>query len=209
MLMKRLFLLASIVLLSLSTAAMAQISWGVSAGVNVTGSSNVSVKSFDFESGWYAGLTAKVTIPILGFGVDGAVLYSNETACLEKETTEGGKESEASRFVSVPIHLRYDFQLPLVSKVVVPFAMVGPQFNLGLNDVTFDNLTDYEDETIIDKSNSWRLDMGIGAILLSHLQVSYSYAIPMGKTSKFYDGAKQVWNNYKTGTHRIGVVYYF
>lgn len=204
--------LAAVALMG-TTASAKTFGWGITGGLNVpkidweNAESQLKDKStYDADNGWYAGVTAMVSVPILGFGLDGAVLYSQEKISDENVQT-----------ISIPVHLRYDFNLPAVNKVIVPFVMAGPQFNYGLNDITLEGMTvgSIKEELKIDKANSWKLDLGVGVILLNHLQVSYGYGIPMGDTGKLKAGVESAGlaidaaKNYKMATHRIGVAYYF
>lgn len=209
--------LAAVALMG-TTASAKTFGWGITGGLNVpeidwSGDVKAQVtdkSNYNADNGWYAGVTAMVSVPVIGFGVDGAVLYSQE------------KVSDADvKSISVPIHLRYDFNLPLANKIVVPFVMAGPQFNYGLDEFSFD-ITTLDKETLkektetlsFEKANNWKLDLGAGVILFNHLQVSYSYVIPMGNTGKLMDKditgtTYTAFKNYKAAAHRIGVTYYF
>ena len=205
----------AVVAMMSTTVSAKTFGWGVTAGMNVSkidweNAKNLSKDDFDPENGWFVGATAMVSVPILGFGVDGSLIYSQE-----KIST--GVDVEALHSFAIPVHLRYDFNLPAINKVVVPFVMAGPQFNYAMNDIDVTNmgLGEVKSKLKIENSTSWKLDIGLGAILLNHLQVSYGYCIPMGDAGKL-KGSTEVAGvvinaaqNYKLGTHRIGVAYYF
>lgn len=182
--------------------------WGVAAGMNISKADGGEWKT-DAENGWYAGLTAKVTIPILGFGLEASALYSQESvsvATVNGNLTAAG--SDEIQYLSVPIHLRYDFQLPVVSKVAVPYLFAGPQFNYALNDLKLDGDFEAYTEKFDTENASWKFDLGLGALLINHLQVSYTYSFPISNSFEASDllGIK---DDLKLSTHRIGVAWLF
>ncbi|MBQ0056592.1 MAG: porin family protein [Bacteroidales bacterium] len=194
-----------------TTASAKTFGWGVTAGMNISKIDwdHAGDTKADPENGWFAGVTAMVSLPVVGLGVDGALVYSQEKVPFAEGT-------ETLKQMSIPVHLRYDFKLPAVSNVLTPYVLAGPQFNYGLNDVkkTFEEVG-LKESLKLDNSSNWKLDLGVGAILFDHLQVSYTYAIPMGDTGKLkaqeevLGNVETISNNYKLGTHRIGVAYYF
>jgi len=206
--MKR-FVLSTLFLLAIgATTASAQIArWGITAGMNVSKIhwENVENVKPESENGWYTGITGKVTIPVIGIGVDGALVYSQEGVNAGFE----GCKTDIAHFLSVPMHLRYDLEIWGLEEIVIPFGMIGPQFNYAMNDLEFESFEGHSVEHIIKKANTWRLDLGFGAILFEHLQVSYSYGIPLGEAIKFDDKSQSAEVNYNLGTHRLGLVYYF
>ena len=215
--MKRIFLLL-IALLAINTQLFAEsdvLRWGITGGVNITkakkdGGTYGTGWDFDATSGFYAGFIARLSLPILGFGLDGSLLYSQEAVSVAG-TTSGTQEKTTTdrlRFISIPVHLRYDLEIAAVRNIVIPFAFAGPQWNLAMNNFNWENPQSGENwET---NRQTWKFDLGFGAILFNHLQVSYNYAIPLNETfsvsSSTYNDVK---NNYELGTHRIGLAYFF
>lgn len=179
--------------------------WGLTGGMNVSkidlDKNYEEMAKPEADKGWYAGITGLVSVPILGFGFDGSIVYSQD-----KLSKDG--DSETAQFISIPVHLRYDFRLPAVEKAFVPYLMAGPQFNYALNDVKFAIEEESDAKTVLKKANSWRLDFGLGMILLDHVQLTYSYGIPIGPSQKIHS-AGDVENTYKSGAHRLGMAIYF
>jgi hypothetical protein len=138
---------------------------------------------------------------VLNFGLDGSVLYS-----LEKAGIMGHEED--ARFISIPVNLRYDFQLPVLSDLLTPYVFAGPQFDWNVNNakLKLEN-TDGETGSYKLKDATWKANFGVGVLLMSHLQVSYSYSLPISDswTSSLTEAA----DNSKLSTHKIGVAYYF
>lgn len=208
-------------LCAVTTTASAKIfGFGVTAGMNVN-KTDVSEENKlglepDAKSGWYVGLQAKFTLPIVGFGVDGAITYSQNEATMKLDKQVGGKDltsfDKTVGYITVPVHLRYDLNLPIVSNFVAPYVFTGPQASYALSKLE-DDFSKEEKDLLGYKTEdfAWKWDLGLGAILLDHLQVSYAYEFPLSKTSSFTDAALGVAlkGEYKQGTHRIGVTYFF
>lgn len=196
--MKKTFFIAALFALSAAAVQAQTIGFGVTAGMNITKPESGKLQDWkpDYESSWYMGIQAKVTLPILGLGADGSLLYSQD------------KISDATiNSLCLPIHLRYDLQLPGIT----PFAFAGPQFAYNLTD-------DFEFEAFKGalvsadtKAFTTKFDLGFGVVLANHLQIAYSYSIPMSDSfeldySKVYHDAS---NNFQLGTHRLGATFFF
>ena len=207
--MKKILLALGITCMLLgSNAVQARtLGWGLTGGMNVSkldlDKDYAEMAKPEADKGWYAGVTGLVSVPLLGFGFDGSIVYSQEEINLSKDG-----DSETAQFISIPVHLRYDFRLPAVEKAFVPYLMAGPQFNYALNDVKFALQEESDAKAVLKKSNSWRLDFGLGMILFDHLQLTYSYGIPVGSSQKIHS-AGEVENTYKSGSHRMGLSIYF
>ena len=207
--MKKILLALGITCMLLgSNAVQARtLGWGLTGGMNVSkldlDKDYAEMAKPEADKGWYAGVTGLVSVPLLGFGFDGSIVYSQEEVNLSKDG-----DSETAQFISIPVHLRYDFRLPAVEKAFVPYLMAGPQFNYALNDVKFALQEESDVKAVLKKSNSWRLDFGLGMILFDHLQLTYSYGIPVGSSQKIHS-AGDVENTYKSGSHRMGLSIYF
>ncbi|MBR0036497.1 MAG: outer membrane beta-barrel protein [Bacteroidales bacterium] len=215
--MKKLFAILALAALVAAPAQAKIFGFGLAAGMNITKPTGGDFE-LDPSGGWYAGLKAKVTIPAVGIGVDGALLYSLEEVTINDE-------SDKISYVSIPVNLRYEFQLPVVNKVVTPFLAAGPQFNYACNDLDLKaaKVSDPTDVSQLENSGDalkkafdtenaqWKLNLGLGAIVFNHLEVSYTYGLPLGKSFKenFSEYGLSNYKNVKTGTHRIGVAYYF
>lgn len=200
------------------TASARTIGFGVTAGMNVSKIDwdindptlqSIAKGNIDTDNGWYLGGTAMVSLPIIGLGADGSLIFSQE-----KLTTKNG--TEAVNSIAIPLHVRYDINIPAVNNFLVPFVMAGPQFNYAFNDIDLASLDAQviSSELKIDNAESWKFDIGFGVILLNHLQVSYGYNFPIGKTGKLDAKAlgqtiNDASDSYKLGTHRLGVAYYF
>ncbi len=162
--------------------ASAQFKWGLEAGVNM---SKVRVSGdgglFDSSNrtGWFVGPKAQVVMPVIGLGIDGAILYSQKYMKLEAEGESAPNKSMP--YLEIPINLRYNYGF---SSLVGVYVATGPQYNwyLGGRGLTFDgyNIGNLERSTF-----SW--NVGAGVNLLGHLQLGVTYNIAMGETGQIRD----------------------
>ena len=205
--MKKLFTLVLAICLFTSIPATAQFNWGIKAGMNMAEKpSKLSDLDAKGKTGWFIGPTAKVMLPIVGLGVEANLLYS-------QSKSEIAGESFTRKSIELPVYLRYEFSLPVINKFLEPFVAVGPQWgwNFGDKDLKW-NLDDIKAEYKLKNSNL-SLNLGLGAIVLDHVQFHINYNIALGKTSEYniYDHAKEIVSKTKsrTNTWQVSVAYIF
>lgn len=207
--MKRFFGLLFVISLLAAVPAQAQFKFGVKAGVNLAEKpSDLKGLSADGTTGFFVGPMAKFTIPVIGLGLEADVLYSRTGSEIE-----GEKINKNS--VEIPIYLRYDFALPIVSKVAVPFIAVGPQFGFAFGSTK--EMIDFDDDVKAKyqfKKSNLSLNVGAGAILLSKIQLHVNYNIALGNTSEMtgidgVSGAVLDAFDSKTNTWQISAAYLF
>ena len=173
--MKKIFatLLLS-VLMALPSSA--QVKFGLKGGLNVTDMS-LSSEVFDASNraGFFIGPTVKVSLPLTGLGIDGSVLYDQRSAKIENNV--GETQTVKQQQVAIPINLRYGVGLGSLANV---FLFAGPQvgFNVGDDDYSWRDTSTYS----LKKSN-FSVNVGLGATLLTHLQLTANYNIACGKTA--------------------------
>ena len=222
--MKHLFaLLFAIVLMSGNAIAQSEFfRWGITAGGNITKADGDgkgfmdSGWNFDSSGGYFAGLSAKVDLPLSGLGIDASLLYSQEMVDIR---TAGNIYTDKLRYFSIPLHARYDFEIPVLSRLAVPYAFVGPQVNLALNDFDWYKLFRQDPEknqldmdNIEDNFTSkqvWKMDLGFGVLVVNHIQVAYTYSVPLESSFRFKTAYEDTSSHFKMGTHRIGMTYFF
>lgn len=160
-------------------SAQAQLSWGVKGGLNLQKAdfddamSNLKTDNF---TGFFIGPMAEFTIPIIGLGVDGALLYSQTGIKEEDETLK-------SHNLEIPINLKYSIGLGKLASV---YAAAGPQFAFALSQDKLewtDNLKNYSSKPF--KKSQLSLNLGVGVKLISHLQAGVTYNIPLGDTAEY------------------------
>lgn len=180
--------------------AQAQLKFGVKAGLNVSKASlDKGVLSADNRTGFFVGPMAEFTLPIVGLGVDAALLYDNKSV---KVGAEGETSSSTLHYIDIPINVKYTIGLGSLASV---YGATGPQFsyNIGGKSILDGSYA------LNDSDFSWNI--GAGVKLLGHLQVGYNYNIALGKTAEVKDDTAIdiIGKSFKNNTHQISVAYMF
>lgn len=200
--MKKIFTFAAVAmaLMVVIPASAQKLKFGLKGGLNVTNMSfNEDVVDASNRAGFFIGPTVKLTLPIVGLSFDAAALYDQKEAKINADEHDDGKTLTQKSF-QIPVNVRYGVGL---SKVVNVFAFTGPQFGFNIGD-------DYKDINWKWKDSNFSWNVGLGATVLSHLQVTANYNIACGTTGEatVLDGAKSVVKG-KNNAWQIGVAYYF
>ena len=202
MCMRKLFTLVVLVAATLVTIpAQAQFKFGLKGGLNLTDMS-FSVDDVDVSNraGFFIGPTAKFTLPIVGLGLDASVLYDQREAKLK-----GTDDKIKQQAINIPINLRYDIGLGSLAAV---YLAAGPQFGFNIGD-KHQSLYDDVAEWKLNDSN-FSVNVGLGVMLLGHLQVGANYNIVCGKTGEVtvIDGVEEAFRG-RSNTWQISAAYYF
>ena len=181
-------------------SAQAQFGWGVKGGVNLSKMDPEEGPESDNFTGFFIGPMAEFTLPIVGLGVDGALLYS-QTGINPKEG-----ETLKSHNLEIPVNLKYSIGLGSIASV---YAAAGPQFTYALSQEKWAGQEIFKDSQL-------SLNLGVGVKLLSHLQAGVTYNIPLGDTAEFEEmdissGTNKVIDTFgaKNKTWKIHVAYIF
>ena len=177
------------VALMMAPPAQAQlIKFGVKGGMNFS-KLDFDAKNFgevkDNSTGFFIGPMAEVTLPIIGLGIDGAVMYSQRGA---DELKEQGLE--------IPVNLKYTIGLGSMLGI---YIAAGPDFFFNFKDVDWQNVDA--------KKTQVALNLGAGVKLLRKLQVGVNYQIPMGDNFEWKDAGKAI--TAKNKTLQASVAYIF
>lgn len=206
--MKKFFGILAIITLFTAVPAAAQFNWGIKAGVNLAQKPS-DIEDVKGKTGWFVGPMAKFTLPIVGLGLEANLLYSQSSTEVQGETIE-------RKTVDLPVYLRYEFSLPVVNKFLEPFLAVGPQWSWNVGDKTFSvgdimaGSQNFSEYTL--RSSNLSLNLGLGAIVLDHIQVHANYNIALGSTSDYREATDAAWNlatKSKTNTWQVSVAYIF
>ena len=210
-------MILTVLLLTMSAVAKAQINFGVKGGLNVTDLSlNKNVISSSNQMGFFIGPTIRFTLPIVGLGIDAAALYDERSSELIYDerfsNMDGADQKIKEQSLQIPINLRYGIGLSSLASI---YFFAGPQFGFSLGSKVTE---------IIDNGAEWRLDssnlsgnIGAGLILMKHLQASVNYNFALGKTGEFevldaagsalgFNGTKI---DGKMNAWQLSVTYYF
>lgn len=182
--MKRITLLITALLLA-SAAAMAQSSsrWGITAGANYN---EVHFKQQDIVPstrmwGPQVGLTGEMNFGGIGFGVDGALLYTLKQGKVNYgdrpmwAAVGAGKETVSMHYIDVPLHLKFKWhRMNGLENTIMPLIYVGPQFSFLVHG-NHSELNTYPPVHVY-------LDAGAGIELKERVQLRAGYNFSIGQT---------------------------
>lgn len=186
--MKKIFsaLLVTVCCMFMAIPAQAQLfKWGVKGGLNLTKIDlNGSIDAnLDNSTGFFIGPMAEVTIPIVGLGVDGALLFSQK-----------GKDEFQQTGVEIPLNLKYTIGLGSVLGV---YVAAGPDF-----------FFDFKKKDHVDRKKAQvGFNLGAGVKLVKHLQIGVNYQIPLGDSFEITDAVNAI--GAKNKTWQVSAAYIF
>lgn len=199
-----------VVAVAVAMPAQAQIKFGVKGGLNLANSLSSTWKdkaNADNYTGFFIGPMVDVTIPIVGLGLDGALMYSQKGNKLGGETLK-------QQGLEIPVNLKYSFGLGSLASI---YLAAGPSFFFNFksdDDLTLGTVTDkvkYENAEVA-------LNLGAGVKLFKHLQVGVNYNMPFTDSAKAgisdKDYASEAWDaikgkSFKTKVWQVSVAYIF
>ena len=204
-----------LIVIAAAMPSMAQFSFGLKGGLNLTKITvnNSTVEDmFKNKTGFFIGPTIKFSLPVVGLSLDAAALYDQRQTDGEVyatfDATNTTTEKIKQQTIQIPINVRYGFGLGETANI---FIFAGPQFGFNVGDKSKDLFGIYNWTM---RSSNVSANVGLGALLLSHLQLTVNYNIALGKTGDFevFDAIKKTWNTVtdgKTNAWQIAVAYYF
>lgn len=201
--MMKKFFAVVLVALAVALPSKAQFSYGLQAGINLSNVSTVDANNLagtiKSRTGFFVGPTIKFTLPLIGLGFDASALYDQREGEVEGQTLK-------SQSVQIPINVRYGFGAGSMAEI---FAFAGPQF--GFNVGSNKDLGSAAGEWTL-KSSNLSANVGIGATLLSKLQLKFNYNFALGKTGEVeatYSGVKQAVGGAKFNSWQLSLAYFF
>ncbi len=176
--MKRMkWILAAAVMLVATTTAQAQCRFGVKGGLNIASVSfDRSVLGSDNITGFHIGPTLEWTVPILGIGVDGAVLYSQRGFGV-------GGESLRSNYIDVPVNAKFKFSVPMIS----PFVAAGPYASFRVSGNKAWDIAGQVINQVEAKNFAAGLNFTAGAEVMNMVQVGLTYSLGLTDNYKLFD----------------------
>ena len=147
-----------ILMVFIAVPAKSQLKFGLKGGVNI---SSVHLNSD-------IGPMIETTLPLVGIGLDAAILYSQKGLELKAKGTEN--TSIKTDYLDVPVNLKWKFGIPLVKAYLSAGPYIG--FRVG-----GDKIWNVLGEQMKAKNFSAGLNFGVGAELISHLQVGINYGL--------------------------------
>ena len=183
--------------------AKAEVKFGLKGGLNLTSMSlDANAFSKSNQAGFFIGPTVKFTIPIVGLGFDASALYDQRKGTVTSVTDTEMAIKEQS--IQIPINIRYGFGLGSTASI---YLFAGPQFGFNVGDK---NIVSSAGEWTF-KSSNVSANVGLGLMLLGHLQISANYNFGLGKTGELTENTvpNQIKENGKLNAWQIGVAYFF
>lgn len=194
--MKKFFgvFLVAICCLAMATPAQAQLlKWGLKGGVNMSKIDwdGGAKGNKDNSTGFFIGPMAELTVPLIGLGIDGALMYSQR-----------GENEWKQQGIEIPVNLKYTIGLGSILGV---YVAAGPDF--------FFNFKDTKWEGFDTKATQVGLNIGAGVKLVQHLQIGVNYQIPLGDSFSWKGVGEaisdEIGGNRKTKTWQISLAYLF
>ena len=190
--MKKIFSALLIAVLGLFIAVPAQaqlIKFGVKGGLNMSKLDFKNGPTSDNTTGFFIGPMAEVTIPVVGLGIDGALMYSQR-----------GKSEWKQQGIEIPVNLKYTFGLGSMLGI---YIAAGPDFYFNFKDTDWAGFDT--------KATQVGLNLGAGVKLFSHLQVGVNYQLPLGDSFSWKNVgetiADEIGGNAKTKTVQVSLAY--
>ena len=176
----------------------------------VKGGINVNTLSFGEEAidnikedriGWFVGPSLKLSLlPALGFDI--AALYDQKEAEIEDAVIK-------QQSVLIPVNVRANIGLGSLAAI---YLAAGPQFGFNVGKDEFSWKRQNIEEEFQLKKSSFSVNLGAGVTIMKHLEVGFTYNIPVTDTGDLtwktaYEGLKDKDN--KTRTWTVSAAYYF
>jgi hypothetical protein len=205
--MKRLLTLLLLCVTIGSTEAFAQIKFGIKGGMNLTSISfEENFYSKKNQPGFFIGPTVKFTLPLTGLAIDASALYDQRSQKAMSSDLVGTPfyyTSIKQQQIVVPVNLRYQFGLGSTLGI---YVFAGPQIGFNLNnDFTELDYGDWRPE-----KTSLSANLGLGAMLLKHLEISASYNLALTQSANItINDNKRVVNEGKMNAWQIALGWYF
>lgn len=171
--MKKVTGLLLIVLMAIiAVPASAQLKFGVKGGLNI---SSVHFSSdllkADNVTGFQIGPMIETTIPLIGVGLDAAILYSQKGMDMKSGT--GISTSVKTDYIDVPVNFKWKFGLPIVKA----YLTAGPYVGFRVGGDKFWDVPGNVIGQVKAKNFSAGLNFGAGVELIRHLQVGFNYGL--------------------------------
>lgn len=166
--------LCAMAFLAVAIPAQAQLRFGVKGGLNITSVHfDSDLLKSDNVTGFHIGPMIEATMPLLGFGFDAALLYSQKGM---ESSSSGVKTTMKTSYIDVPVNLKWKFGLPIVKA----YLAAGPYASFRVGGDKIWNVLSDQLET---KSFGAGLNFGAGVEIFNHLQVGFNYEL--GLTDNF------------------------
>lgn len=171
--MKKVTGLVLIILMAfIAVPAKSQLKFGVKGGLNISSVHlNSDILKADNVTGFQIGPMIETTIPLIGVGLDVAILYSQKGMDVKSET--GTSTNVKTDYIDVPVNLKWKFGLPIIKG----YLAAGPYIGFRVGGDKFWEIPGSVVGQVKAKNFSAGLNFGAGVELISHLQVGINYGL--------------------------------
>lgn len=171
--MKKVTSLVLIILMAfIAVPAKSQLKFGVKGGLNISSVHlNSDILKADNVTGFQIGPMIETTIPLIGVGLDAAILYSQKGMDVKSET--GTSTNVKTDYIDVPVNLKWKFGLPIIKG----YLAAGPYIGFRVGGDKFWEIPGSVVGQVKAKNFSAGLNFGAGVELISHLQVGINYGL--------------------------------
>ena len=171
--MKKVTGLVLIILMAfIAVPAKSQLKFGVIGGLNISSVHlNSDILKADNVTGFQIGPMIETTIPLIGVGLDAAILYSQKGMDVKSET--GTSTNVKTDYIDVPVNLKWKFGLPIIKG----YLAAGPYIGFRVGGDKFWEIPGSVVGQVKAKNFSAGLNFGAGVELISHLQVGINYGL--------------------------------
>ena len=171
--MKKVTGLVLIILMAfIAVPAKSQLKFGVKGGLNISSVHlNSDILKADNVTGFQIGPMIETTIPLIGVGLDAAILYSQKGMDVKSET--GTSTNVKTDYIDVPVNLKWKFGLPIIKG----YLAAGPYIGFRVGGDKFWEIPGSVVGQVKAKNFSAGLNFGAGVELIIHLQVGINYGL--------------------------------
>ena len=155
---------------------------------------------------------AEITIPVVGLGVDAALMYSQRGK--DYDMTDGSETftlDAKQQGLEIPINLKYTIGLGSLLGI---YVAAGPDFFFNFKDVNLKGFGESlnADDLVDSKKAQVAINLGAGVKLIKHLQIGFNYQIPLGDSFSAGEALEAIGGEIfgaKTRTWQISAAYIF
>ena len=181
-------LMVAVALMMVAPVQAQLVKFGLKGGMDFT-KLDLDAKSIsevtESSTGFFIGPMAEFTLPIVGLGIDGAVMFAQR-----------GKDELKQQGLEVPVNLKFTMG---AGSMLGFYLAAGPDFFFNFKDI---DVAGWEA-----KKTQVALNLGAGFKLLRKLQIGVTYQIPMGDSFELKDAGSLVTAKNKTWQASLAYIF--
>lgn len=179
------------------------VKFGVKGGLNLTKMDMDNGLDTKNRTGFFIGPTMIIDLPLTGLDIDASALYDYRASKLEVYDEYNATETLKQQQIAIPVNVRYGFGIGDVARV---FAFAGPQFGFVIDkEQSIKQVADWKLKT-----SNFSVNVGVGAMVLKHLQATVNYNIACGKTGEItVRDTGHAISKGKSNSWQLGLAYIF